>query len=72
MKRGSYTQYSDETQAKIARYASEHGNTAEVNKFSRELVSPFLRAQTLILMAAKMYKLVKTPIIMVAYISALQ
>lgn len=40
MKRGSYTQYSDETRAKIARYASEHGNKAAVNKFSRELGKP--------------------------------
>lgn len=40
MKRGPYTQYSDETRAKIARYASEHGNKAAVIKFSRELEKP--------------------------------
>ena len=40
MKRGSYTQYSNKTWAKIARYASEHGNKAAVNKFLHELGKP--------------------------------
>ena len=40
MKRGLYTQYSDETRAKIGRHAGEHGIKAAVYKFSRELGKP--------------------------------
>ena len=36
-KRGSYVHYDEETCAKIARYAVEHGNKAAISKFSVEL-----------------------------------
>lgn len=44
MKRGSYTQYSDETRAKIKRYANEHGNKAAATKFLHELEKPPLES----------------------------
>ena len=39
-KRGSYVHYDEETRAKIARYAVEHGNKAAISKFSVELGKP--------------------------------
>ena len=39
-KRGCYVHYSEETHAKIARYAVEHGNKAATSKFSVELGKP--------------------------------
>ena len=59
-KRGSYTHYSEETRAKIARYAAEHGNKAAISKFSVELGKP-LAESTVRNMKKAYYKLCEEP-----------